>query len=102
METAFARTEQLLGIRFAVGDGRNWRAPGQPALCRTRPERLHDTSSTFIFLFCNRWDIFISWEQMGALCHVPALFLRFHDPIAGGRGGFSGKRIEGSFGRGCE
>ena len=86
METAFARPEQLLGICFALGSGRNWRALRQPALYRTRPERLHDTSSALICLFCNRWDIFISWEQMGALCDVPTLFPRFYDPIAGSSG----------------
>src|SRR5881392_4279602 len=81
METAFARPEQLLGICFALGSGRNWRALRQPALYRTRPERLHDTSSALICLFCNRWDIFISWEQMGALCDVPTLFPAFMIPL---------------------
>jgi len=36
-------------------------------------------------------------KQMGVLCHVPALFPCLHDPIAGGRGRFFGKRLQGSF-----
>src|SRR5882762_1847226 len=78
METAFARAEQRLGICLASGSNRNWRALRQPTLYRTRPKRLHDADRAVACLFRNRRDIFISWEEMGALCHVSTFFPRFY------------------------